>query len=252
MSLAAGAGRRPQAKGLSTTRIGEASARPLAAVLVCAAFSLTCGSAGAAPPSLVSVDHVKRHPRATWTLPPQGEATLVEVARSREQASDGSFLTENIAVREVVRRRDTRWLFKSRLAAGTYYVHVQGFDNACFQEPRFECGHEWSNILRLVIPRPTRSATGAERRSIASTIRRWAPRAMRPRIAIVNIVVSNDGPWARADAVGKGRFKRLVQPERFALRRLAGGRWRVFFPRRQCPPPGMPRDIQRALGIVCY
>jgi hypothetical protein len=71
------------------------------------------------PPTLVSVGHVKRHPTAQWTLPPNVEAWSVQIATSPETASDGSFFSENVVDFGSVAPTDTRWLGADRLKPGT-------------------------------------------------------------------------------------------------------------------------------------
>lgn len=130
--------------------------KPLGALVV-GALALALPAAAAAPraPVLTSVGHVKRHPEARWTLPQYVEASAIEVARTPEVASDGSFFTENVVVFDTVRETDTHWLYESQLDPGTYYVHVKGWDDSCFHTNfESECGSAWSNILSLTIPAP--------------------------------------------------------------------------------------------------
>ena len=101
----------------------------------------------AAPPTLLSVGHVKRHPTATWVLAPGSEAAVVEVATSPETGSDGYFFTENVEAFEVPQATETTWLDSSALKPSTYYVHVASFTPSCLECPV----REWSQILTLVI-----------------------------------------------------------------------------------------------------
>jgi hypothetical protein len=110
------------------------------------------------PPTLISAGHVKRHPAARWTLPPNVEAWSVQVATRPDRGSDGQFFSENVVVFDLVRATDTEWLDADRLKAGTYYVHVRGYDNTCLTPPyEGECGLVWSNVLsfRIVNRAPT-------------------------------------------------------------------------------------------------
>jgi hypothetical protein len=117
--------------------------------------------ADAARPQLTSVGQKTRHPSATWTLPPQVDASVIEIATSPETASDGQFFSENVEVFDVLRETDLSWLYEQQLKPGTYYVHVKGFDNSCLSDPALDCGSAWSNIriLKIVNRRPTIRAT---------------------------------------------------------------------------------------------
>jgi hypothetical protein len=66
--------------------------------------------AAAAPPVLVSVTDVKRHPSATWALPPNVKPRVVEVATRPDVASDGSFFFENVKAMDVLEDFQTTWL----------------------------------------------------------------------------------------------------------------------------------------------
>ena len=136
--------------------------RGLTAGVVCtAALLVLVGDAAALnPPVLTSAGHVQYHPTATWTLPQWVEAWSIEVATKPDVASDGQFFEENRVVWESVRETDTSWTYESRLASGRYYVHVRGYDNACFHT-QAECGIVTSNMLTLLIPRrPPRYTVG--------------------------------------------------------------------------------------------
>lgn len=125
------------------------------AMLIGAVVALVSPATAAAvnAPVLNSVGHVNRHPEARWTLPPYVQASVVEVARSAETASDGSFFTENVVVFDIAGETDTHWLYASQLGPGRYYVHVKGWDDSCFHTNfETECGPAWSNVLPLTIP----------------------------------------------------------------------------------------------------
>lgn len=127
----------------------------LRVVVVAAASLVWAAPAQAAPPTLLSVGHVKRHPQATWSLAPGAEARVVEVATSPEAGSDGYFFSENVKAFDTLESTQTHWLDSTALDTGTYYVHVATYDPSCGYDT---CpGREWSNILvlRIVNRRPT-------------------------------------------------------------------------------------------------
>jgi hypothetical protein len=114
--------------------------------------ALVPSKAVAAPPVLVSVGQVKRHPSANWTLPPNVKAQVIEVATQPDVASDGSFFFENVKVYDTLTDLQTTWLSAFQLDPGTYYVHVSGYDESCASCPI----REWSQILPVVIPKNKR------------------------------------------------------------------------------------------------
>jgi hypothetical protein len=150
-----------------------------------AAFAAPAASAFNAP-TLVRAGHTQRHPSAEWTLPQYVQASVVEVARSPETASDGSFFSENQVVFDLVQETDTQWLYRDQLAPGTYYVHVRGWDNACFHNDfQTECGSAWSNVLPLTISPPAplyvASVKSTHPAAIRDKSRNWTYRGDRIR-----------------------------------------------------------------------
>jgi hypothetical protein len=121
-------------------------------LLVSVIALLAPADALAAPPVLLLVSHVKRHPAATWTLPPGVTSQLIEVATRPDTASDGYFFTENVNVFDLLEASQTSWLDADQLDPGTYYVHVAGYDEPCFIADRCPV-REWSATLPLVIPK---------------------------------------------------------------------------------------------------
>jgi hypothetical protein len=103
--------------------------------------------ANAAPPTLLGVNHVQRHPQATWTLAPESEAAVVEVATSPQTGSDGYFFTENVEAFDTLEASQTTWLSSSRLKPGNYYVHVASYTPSCFTCPI----REWSEVASLLV-----------------------------------------------------------------------------------------------------
>jgi hypothetical protein len=106
--------------------------------------------ASAAPPVILSVGQVDRHPTAAWSLPAGVEARVVEVATNPAAGSDGYFFSENVKAFSVPQPTDTSWTYSYQLDPGTYYVHVAGWDTTCSGCPI----REFSSALALVIPAP--------------------------------------------------------------------------------------------------
>ena len=109
-------------------------------------------TAGAAPPTLVSVGHVEQRPTARWTLPTGVESQLIEIATDPALSTDGAFLG-NLVLYELLEATQTTWAStRHRLKTGiTYYVHLNAIDWPCFFV--FACpAREWSNVLTLRIP----------------------------------------------------------------------------------------------------
>lgn len=88
------------------------------------------------------------HPTATWSLPPGGQAQLIEIADLSTQGGDGSFLSLHEKILDTLQPGQTTYTSSTRLETGTYYVHVAGSDRACSGCP----GREWSNVATLTIP----------------------------------------------------------------------------------------------------
>jgi hypothetical protein len=179
--------------------------------LVATAFAAPAAAAFNAP-TLVSVGQTQRHPSAEWTLPQYVEAQVVEVAKSPQTASDGSFFTENRVVFDLVNETDTRWLYNEQLAPGTYYVHVKGWDDACFHNNfQTECGSAWSNVLPLTIPLPpplyVASVKSTHPVAIRDKSRNWTYRGDRIRASFqdARALVSTRQPYAVCVNFGQRR-----------------------------------------------
>jgi hypothetical protein len=134
---------------LSRGITGARMKRALVYLVVTASALAGVSEAQAAGPILLSVGHVQRHPEATWSLPPGGDAWTLEIATHPETGTDGSFFEENRVVFEVLSRTQTHFLGTERLDRGTYYVHVSSSNSSC--EPTCV---EWSQVLELLIERP--------------------------------------------------------------------------------------------------
>jgi hypothetical protein len=123
-------------------------------VSTAAALALAlAGEANAAPPVLLSVSHVDRHPEATWTLPAGVKSAVAEVAISPVTSTDGYFFFENVRAFSTLEDFQTRWIYNFQLDPGTYYVHVGGIDEPCFFAGLCPV-REFSQIATLVIPPP--------------------------------------------------------------------------------------------------
>jgi hypothetical protein len=118
------------------------------AVLAVAVLALlTVSPVLAAPPTLVAVSHVKRHPQASWVLAPGSEAAFIQVATSPEVGTDGYFFEENVEDTDVLEAGQTHWLSTSQLDPGTYFVHVASYTPGCLPCPI----REWSQIETLAV-----------------------------------------------------------------------------------------------------
>jgi hypothetical protein len=132
----------------------------LAVLLAAAAFA---GSAAAVPPQLVSISLQDRHPAASFSAPKAGDATIYMASRP-DRATDGSFLSENIASLDILEDSEIQtghWLYENKLDPGTYYVMIRAsadFDQ-CFNfdtgsyDPA--CADGYSNVVTMVVPKPT-------------------------------------------------------------------------------------------------
>ena len=224
----------------------------LAAAGGASVFLLAAAASGfGAPPVLSSVGHVKRHPTAACILSPGVRSEEIEVATARVRLSSGAFRGANVIIRASLAPTQRSWLHTSELRPGRYYVHVRGFAPNCSNDPSCGSGEQWSNVRMLVMPGPTRKPTAAERRAMLRAVHRVAPRAWRPHLRLAGVLVSNYAPWASGAAVGVRAWRRLIQSEALAFRRLARG-WRPYLLHASCPPAGMPARIRRELKVVCF
>jgi hypothetical protein len=126
--------------------------RRLVSVLAACALSALAlaGQAHAAPPILLSVNHVDRHPEANWSLPAGVKSKVAEVAISPATSTDGYFFSENVKAFDVLEDSQTRWVYNFQLDPGTYYVHIAGIDEPCFFAGLCPV-REFSQIMTLVI-----------------------------------------------------------------------------------------------------
>jgi hypothetical protein len=126
----------------------------IAAVLIFAGAALLSASpALAAPPVLVSVSDVNRHPAASWTLPPGVKAQVAEVATSPATSTDGYFFSENVKAFDVLEPTQTSWVYNFQLDPGTYYVHIAGLDEPCYYAGLCPV-REFTQTATLVIEAP--------------------------------------------------------------------------------------------------
>ncbi len=112
--------------------------------------------AAAASPSLRSVSAQRRHVVAVFRI---GDLTpgQILVATRRRTSANGEFVTANVRLREqlapTIRNGVARYRTRHRLKAGRYYVEVSGIvATDCL--PGHACPERWSNVLRVVIPKP--------------------------------------------------------------------------------------------------
>jgi len=120
-------------------------------------------AAGAVPPTLSSVGQQNRHPTATFSAPRAGSVT-VYVANKPDRATDGQFLSENVATLDSLTDseiQEGRWVGESQLDPGTYYMMLSAspdfdacwvFDAAAYDPA---CADGFSNVLPLVVPKPS-------------------------------------------------------------------------------------------------
>ena len=118
------------------------------------------GSASAMPPSLRSVHAVNGHPRATFSAPRAGAATI-SIATKPDRSSSGGFVSENVVLDDKLSASEIKsgkWRSELRLKSGTYYVMLSADPkyHECFvygrsgtYRPSCAAG---SNLLRLSVP----------------------------------------------------------------------------------------------------
>jgi hypothetical protein len=138
------------------------SHRGLASLLViCAAALSLPGAAAAQPPTLLTVSHENRHPRATFSAPGADDATIY-LATKPDRATDGGFLQENIKDLDFLTTSEIQgglWLDESQIDPGVYYVMLRATDFDCIGNP--SCLDGYSNILTLTVPKPSHTYRGS-------------------------------------------------------------------------------------------
>jgi hypothetical protein len=152
---------------------GWAAASRCVVGAVCAAVWLAfVPSAGAVPPTLLSVGSQALHPTATFSAP-KSDHVVIEIATKPDRASDGEFLTENIVVFDLLTDSEIqtgRWLYESQLDPGTYYVLLRASPNfdLCYQidSGTFDpsCADGYAAMQTLTIARPPIRYTATVRR----------------------------------------------------------------------------------------
>src|SRR5262249_8696275 len=118
------------------------------------------GAAAAAPPQLLTIDQVGRHPVAQFSIPGADSATIY-IATKPDRASDGSFLQENITDLDFLTDAEIQsgsWTYESQLDPGTYYLLLNATDFDCIGQPT--CLNGYSNVLTMQIPKPPQAYRG--------------------------------------------------------------------------------------------
>ncbi len=164
LSQAAHVGRSRGPPDAQTT--GELESRTIRAaavftVGVIAALALCAGPHLVSPDAFSSVG-CNRHPTATFSAP-RSDFALIYLATRPDRATDGSFLSENVEVSDILTDAEIqtgRWAYESQVDPGTYYVMMQAspdFD-ACWRSDTGDydpsCADGYSSVVPLTVPRP--------------------------------------------------------------------------------------------------
>jgi hypothetical protein len=128
-----------------------------AAVAALGAAVLTSVSAASPSPYLRSVAAQRGHVVAVFTLNELAPGHIVVAVRP-ETKPNGAFVAANIRVNETLRAIPVTNGYRDRtrhtLRPGRYYVEVSGIVLGLDCTPHKPCKEDWSNIRRVVIPRP--------------------------------------------------------------------------------------------------
>lgn len=133
--------------------------RSTVAALAALGAALVTGFAAATQvPYLRSVAPHRRHVVAVFSL---GELVpgKILVAVKPTTGADGAFLPANVRLQESIARLTRvrggyRYQTRHTLRPRRYYVEVSGIVAGVDCTPRRPCPTDWSNVRRLVIPRP--------------------------------------------------------------------------------------------------
>lgn len=133
---------------------------------IAAAFALVLAVGGspalAVAPALTSVAQQDRHPTVKFTAPRAD--VVVSIASKPTQATDGSFLQENVTFGDALTGAEENtgaWTGERKLDPGLYYVAIKATPRfpECLQ-PRAPnsynpaCAFGYSNVIALRIPAP--------------------------------------------------------------------------------------------------
>jgi hypothetical protein len=157
--------------------------RLLVAAIVATSALAVAGRAQAAPPVLISVGHVERHPEATWSLPAGVKSQVAEVAISPATSTDGYFFFENVRAFSTLEDSQTHWLYTFQLDPGTYYIHVGGIDEPCYFAGLCPV-REFSQIWTRIMPPWAGYVRGRYRRYVEFSWRASGRVAVRKRVLI--------------------------------------------------------------------
>jgi hypothetical protein len=136
--------------------------RLLAGVVVAAA--LGAAGAGAADQGLLlrSATAVHRHVVVRVSV---GDLRPIDLAVATRRAvnADGGLLQKNVRLRETIQIPASqtgvvRWRSHETLRPGTYFVQVKAVQTVDVLDcpPKLhDCNERWSNVRRIVVPRPT-------------------------------------------------------------------------------------------------
>jgi hypothetical protein len=139
-------------------------------------------AASAVPPRLGSVTAPQRHPAAAFAAPKAGALTI-SFATKPDRASDGTFVSDNVAELEdltAAEIKSGRWVFERQIEPGTYYVMLSASPDfaQCYlvaggtYDPA--CADGFSNVVRLIVPKPvTRYDAGVNALPIVGTAYLW-------------------------------------------------------------------------------
>jgi hypothetical protein len=136
---------------------------PFALGAAVASALLLAAPASAVPPTLTSVGQSARHPTATFSAPRADSATIY-FSTKPDRATDGRFLSENIATLDSLTDSEIqagRWLSEDALDPGRYYVLLRAspdFDLCWITATGMydpACADGFSNMQTLDVPKPT-------------------------------------------------------------------------------------------------
>jgi hypothetical protein len=164
------------------------------------------GTAMAAAPTLLSVEHQHRHPTATFAMP-GADFAAIYLATSPDRATDGSFLDENVELTDVLTAdeiKSGRWVDSAQLDPGRYYAMLWASDDDCSGDPA--CMQGYSTVLTLAVTKPAphyRGGVHAYRYLSTVDLRfRVAPLGERVRYRVCWTLTSKRRKCARSSVKG--------------------------------------------------